>query len=112
MHGSQLNKSATNCDEQLRIFVRVLDHLVKQMVMRNVKRYIKLASIDDFGLLVIRKPDQYLYQRELIVVSKDILPGILHAMHLYFSHCAEAQLLKVFQRYFYCIGSEAVKKKL
>ena len=78
--------------------------------MRNVKRYLNLASFDDFGLLIVRKPDPYLHMRHLIVVPKDILPGVLHALHLHFSHCTEAQLLKVFHRYLYCIGSDSVIK--
>ena len=78
--------------------------------MRNVKRYLNLASIDESGLLVIRKPDPYLHQRKLIVVPKDILPGTLHALHLHFTHCTETQLQKLFHRYFYCIGSDNVIK--
>ena len=75
--------------------------------MRNVKRYLKIASISTCGLLVVRKPDPYLHMRELIVVPKDILPGVLHALHLHFSHCTETQLLQLFHRYFYCVGSDS-----
>ena len=82
----------------------------KTRSMRNVKRYLKICSLDDFGLLVVRKPDLYLHQRKLIVIPKDILPGILHALHLHFIHCTELQLQKVFHRHFYCIGSESVIK--
>ena len=84
----------------------------KSRGMRNVKRYLKIASIDDSGLLVVFKPDQYLHQRKLIVVPKDILPGVLHALHLYFSHCTESQLLKLFHRQFYCIGSDPMIKSV
>ena len=80
--------------------------------MRNVKRYLKIGSLDELGLCVVRKPNLYLHQRKLIVVPKDILPGILHALHLYFTHCTETQLLKIFHRYFYCIGSEAIIKSV
>ncbi len=78
--------------------------------MRNVKRYLTLCSIDESGLLIVRKPDPYLHQRKLIVVPKDILPGTLHALHLHFTHCTETQLQKLFHRYFYCIGSDNVIK--
>ena len=78
--------------------------------MRNVKRYLKIASISTSGLLVVRKPDLYQHMRELIVVPKDILPGILHALHLYFSHCTETQLIQLFNRHFYCVGSEPIIK--
>ena len=78
--------------------------------MRHVKRYLSVATIDDSGLLVVRKPDPYLHQRKLIVVPKDILPGTLHALHLHFTHCTETQLQKLFNRYFYCIRSDQVIK--
>ena len=74
--------------------------------MRNVKRYLTVASIDDKGVLVVRKPDPLLHQRLLTIVPKDILPGILLALHLQFTHCCESQLRKVFNRYFYGIGSD------
>ena len=77
--------------------------------MRNVKRYLNLASIDN-GLLVVAKPDPFLHMRRLIVIPKDILPGILHALHLHFTHCTESQLSKLFNRYFYAIGSDGAIK--
>ena len=50
--------------------------------------------------------------RQLIIIPRDILPGILHALHLFFTHCTETQLSKLFNRYFYAIGSEAVIKSV
>ena len=80
--------------------------------MRNVKRYLNIASIDNTGLLVVRKSDPYLHQRELTIVPRDILPGILHALHLHFTHCSESQLSKLFHRYFYSIASDNVIKSI
>ena len=84
----------------------------KSRGLRNVKRYLNLASIDNNGLLVVSKPDPYLHLRQLIVVPRDILPGILHALHLFFTHCTEAQLAKLFNRYFYAIGGDVVIKSV
>ena len=80
--------------------------------MRNVKRYLNLATINQNGVLIVRKPDPYLHQRNLTIVPKDILPGILLALHLHFTHCSESQLKKLFNRYFYCIGSDAIIKSV
>ena len=80
--------------------------------MRNVKRYLNSATINKEGVLIVRKPDPYLHQRNLIIVPKDILPGIIHALHLRFTHCIESQLSKVFNRYFTCIGSDGVIKSV
>ena len=79
--------------------------------MKNVKRYLNLASIDN-GLLVVSKPDPFLHLRQLIIIPKDILPGILHALHLHFTHCTESQLNKLFNRYFYAIGSDVAIKSV
>ena len=84
----------------------------KSKGMRNVKRYLNLASINGNGVLVVCKPDPYFHQRKLTIVPKDILPGIVNALHLHFTHCCESQLKKLFNRYFYCIGSEAVIKSV
>ena len=84
----------------------------KSRGLRNVKRYLNLATIDTNGLLIVSKPDPHLHLRRLIVVPRDILPGILHALHLFFTHCTESQMLKLFNRYFYAIGSDAVIKSV
>ena len=80
--------------------------------MKHVRKYLQIASISDNGLLIVRKEDPFLHQRQLIIVPKDILPGILNALHLYFTHCTEGQLSKLFSRYFYAIGSEPLIKQI
>ena len=78
--------------------------------MKNVKRYLNIASIDNNGLLVVSKPDPYVHMRQLVIIPREILPGILHALHLFFTHCTDTQLSKLFNRYFYAIGSDVVIK--
>ena len=80
--------------------------------MKNVKRYLNIASIDNNGLLIVSKPDPFLHMRQLIVVPKEILPGIVQAIHLHFTHCTESQLRKVFNRYFYAIASDVAVKEV
>ena len=45
--------------------------------LRDVRRYLEVASINQYGVLVVRKSDPYMHQRELTVVPRDILPGLL-----------------------------------
>lgn len=73
--------------------------------IRDVKRYLTICSLNDNGLVIVRKPDPFLHQRELIVVPNEILPGLVTALHLQFSHPTKYQLTKVFDRHFYAISS-------
>ena len=70
----------------------------------DVRRYLEFCSLNSDGLLVCRKPDPYVIQRELIVVPADVLHGLLTALHLYFNHASMLQLKKVFDRYFYALN--------
>ena len=55
--------------------------------LKDVRKYLQAASISDTGLLIVRKEDPFLHQRQLVIVPKGILSGILNALHLYFTHC-------------------------
>ena len=77
----------------------------------SVRRYLDVCSLDSTnGLLVVRKSDPYMAQRDLVVVPADILVGFLTALHLYFNHATAHQLKKVFHRYFFALNlDESVK---
>ena len=76
--------------------------------MRDLRRFLQVASVDNNGLLVVKKSDPFVAQRNLIVVPSAILPGLVTAMHLYFDHATKFQLSKVMSRYFFGISSENV----
>ena len=78
--------------------------------MTDVRRYLQTASISNSGLLVHRVHDPFVFQKELIIVPKSIVSGLLTALHLHFSHASKNQLTKLFNRHFYAIGSEASSK--
>ena len=71
-----------------------------------------MASVDNNGLLVVRKEDPFVKQKKLIIVPSQIMPGLVTALHLYFSHATKAHLSKLFQRYFYGINSDSVIKNV
>ena len=71
----------------------------------DVKRYLDICSIDQHGLIIVRKPDQFLHHKELIVVPKDVVPGLVTALHIQFNHATKHQLSKLFDRFFYAISS-------
>ena len=77
----------------------------------SVRRYLEVCSLDSTsGLLVVRKSDPYMVQRDLIVVPSDILCGFLTALHLYFNHATIHQLKKIFHRYFFALNLDSSAK--
>ena len=80
--------------------------------IKDVRRYLQVASISDAGLLIHRKNDPYVLQRDLIIISKDILSVLLTALHLHFDHLTRNQLSQLFNRYFYGICSDAAIKSI
>ena len=69
----------------------------------DIRRYLEVCTLNSDGLLVCRKSDPYVFQRELIVVPADVLQGLLTALHIYFRHATLHQLKKVFHRYFFAL---------
>ena len=76
--------------------------------IRDVKRYLEICTIDQHGLIIVRKPNQFLHQRELVVVPENIVPGLVTALHIQFNHPSKHQLNKLFHGYFYAICSNKV----
>ena len=76
--------------------------------MRDLRRLLQVASVDSNGLLVVKKSDPFVTQRNQIIVPSTILPGLITAMHLYFDHATKLQLSKIMSRYFFGINSENV----
>ena len=105
-------QAAQHNDSSLR---RVHGHLMqgtrpsrKAKHTKDVKQYLRQCSLDSQGLIVVRKPDPYLHERELIVVPEEILSGLLTALHLQFHHPTKFQLGKLFDRHFYGISTTRV----
>jgi hypothetical protein len=70
-----------------------------------VKRYLSLCSMDNQGLIIVRRSDPFVHHRELIVVPDELLQGLLTAIHLQFNHATKHQMTKLFDRHFYAISS-------
>ena len=73
-----------------------------------VKHYLSVSPINRNGLLVVRRNPAFSPNLELIIIPQHILSGFVTALHLRFSHPAKTQLEKVFNRYFYAMGSHNV----
>ena len=76
--------------------------------IKDLRRYLNVASVNQNGLLVVRKSDPFLHQTELIIVPSEILPDLLTTLYLQFLHPSKHQLSKVFNRYSYALNVDAV----
>ena len=75
--------------------------------IRDVKRYLQVATITRDGLLVVRQERPFLPQQERIIVPRKALQGLLTVLHLQLSHPTPHQLKQVVSRYFYALDLHA-----
>lgn len=78
----------------------------KMTNIKDVKRYLRVASMSNDGVLVVRQTTPFAPTKNLIIIPRQVLPGILTALHLRLQHPTKSQLQKLFQRQFYALDSE------
>ena len=71
--------------------------------IKDVKRYLAVASIAKGGLLVVAQSDPLLPSKELIIVPRSVLHGLVTALHLKLDHPSKHQLQLVMKRHFYAL---------
>ena len=71
--------------------------------VRDVKRYLNVATIAKDGLLIVKRNDPLAPTRECIVVPRQVLEGLLTALHIQLSHPSSNQLKAVTKRYLYAL---------
>lgn len=69
-----------------------------------IKRYLNDVVIARDGVLVVVRSELYQPRRELIVVPKHLLSGLLTSIHLQLNHASAYQLQKVFSRSYFSQG--------
>jgi hypothetical protein len=75
----------------------------KATTIKDVKRYLRVATLGREGLLIVKQTLPFMNTRHLTIVPRHILPGLLTALHLRLEHPSASQLNKVFHRYFYAL---------
>ena len=75
----------------------------KETNLRDVKRYLNVASVAKDGLLVVHSNVPLAPARELIIVPRRVLDGLLMALHIRLDHPTSHQLKLVTRRYFYAL---------
>ena len=68
-----------------------------------MKRYLNVASVASHGLLVVRRDQPCLPTRECIIIPRQVINGLLTAMHVQLDHPSRHQLQSVTKRYFYAL---------
>jgi hypothetical protein len=83
----------------------------KQTKVKDVKRYLNVASRASDGLLFVRRSDPLLPPADLIIVPRNVLDGLITALHLKLGHPSKHQLHLVVKRHFYALDlSNAIDK--
>ena len=75
----------------------------KDTNIHDVKWYISVATIANDGLLVIHKSDPLAESRDLIIVPRAVLSGLITALHIKLDHPSQYQMKSVMRRYFYAL---------
>ncbi|KAK3103665.1 hypothetical protein FSP39_020858 [Pinctada imbricata] len=72
----------------------------------DVKRYLRVATVTHDGLVIVKRSEPFQSSRELIVIPREVLHGILTSLHIQLQHPSRNQLKLVTQRFFYAIDMD------
>ena len=75
--------------------------------IKDVKRYLNVCTLGKDGLVVVRRETPFLPTRECTVIPREILPGLLTALHIKLEHPTANQLKKVVERFFYALDLDS-----
>ena len=71
--------------------------------VKDVKRYLSVATIGKDGLLVVPRKDPLSPSSELIIVPRSVLDGLVTALHIRLDHPSKRQLMLVMKSHFYTL---------
>ena len=71
--------------------------------IKEVKRYLSVASIARDGISVVCRNDPLVPSSELIIVPRSVLHGLVTALHIKLDHLSRHQLELVMKRHFYAL---------
>ena len=60
--------------------------------IKNIKRYLSVATVAKDGLLVVKRDEPLVPSRECIIVPQQVLDGLLTALHIQLNHPSSHQL--------------------
>ena len=71
--------------------------------IKDIKRYLQVATITSDGLIVVHKTDPFSPVRECVIVPRSVFPGLVTALHIKLNHPSPHQLKQVIRRYFFAL---------
>ena len=71
--------------------------------IRDVKRYLNVATISSDGLLVVKRNEPLAPPQECIIVPRQVLHGLLTPLHIQLSHPTSHQFKMVAHRYLFAL---------
>ena len=74
--------------------------------VKDVKRYLNVATITKDGLLVVKRDEAFTRSRECIIVPRQVLDSLLTALHIKLSHPSSHQLKMVIKRYLFALDTD------
>ena len=74
--------------------------------IKDVKRYLNVATLASDGLLVVKRNEPLAQSRECIIIPRQALDGLLTALHIQLSHPSCHQLKTVVKRYLYALDMD------
>ena len=80
--------------------------------IRDVKRYLRVATIAKDGLLVVRREQALASSRDCIVVPRGVLDGLLTSLHLQLEHPTRHQLKAVVNRHFFALDMDSALQRV
>ena len=75
----------------------------KSTNVKDIQRYLNVASISRHGLVVVKKDEPFCLSRECIVITRSRIDGLLTALHIKLNHLSQHQLKQVVLGYFYAL---------
>ena len=80
--------------------------------VRDVKRYLQIASVAKDGLLIIKQVEPLANPKEWIIVPRSAIDGLVCALHIQLDHPSEHQLKTTINRYLYALDIDKVIQRI
>ena len=74
--------------------------------IKDIKRYLNVATIAKDGLLVVKRSIPLKSTRECIIVPRQVLDGLLLSLHIKLDHPSCYQLKQIVHRYFFALDMD------
>ncbi|XP_056001758.1 uncharacterized protein LOC130048742 [Ostrea edulis] len=74
--------------------------------IKDIKRYLSVATIASDGLLVVKRNDPFVPSKELIIIPRSVLHGLLTSIHLQLAHPSANQMKTIMKRFFFALDMD------